>query len=164
MHGNCFIQVRFEVLTAASMKMAVFWVVAPCSLVEIYRRFRSACCLHHQGGSYCNITWRESNYLTNRSEIDWCSLRLRVREEHLMGVSFCSDFHHTVEAQFCSNVNKGHCWITLLQQWPWIPLLHLAFLWLPCRRYLPWCVVKNTFGISVYSKEYILPGLFLSLS
>jgi hypothetical protein len=27
--------VRFEVLTAASMKMAIFWVVAPCSLVEV---------------------------------------------------------------------------------------------------------------------------------
>jgi hypothetical protein len=26
---------RFEVLTAASMKMAIFWVVAPCSLVEV---------------------------------------------------------------------------------------------------------------------------------
>jgi hypothetical protein len=25
------------------MKMAVFWVVAPRSLVEVYRRFRSAC-------------------------------------------------------------------------------------------------------------------------
>jgi hypothetical protein len=36
---------RFQVLTAASMKMAVFWVVAPCSLVEVYRRFRGACCL-----------------------------------------------------------------------------------------------------------------------
>jgi hypothetical protein len=34
---------------AASMKMAVFWVVVPCSLVEVYRRFRGACCLHHQG-------------------------------------------------------------------------------------------------------------------
>jgi hypothetical protein len=31
------------------MKMAVFWVVAPCSLVEVYRRFRGTCCLHHQG-------------------------------------------------------------------------------------------------------------------
>jgi hypothetical protein len=28
--------------------MAVFWVVAPCSLVEIYQRFRGPCCLHHQ--------------------------------------------------------------------------------------------------------------------
>jgi hypothetical protein len=30
------------------LKMAVFWVVAPCSLVELYRRFKGACCLHHQ--------------------------------------------------------------------------------------------------------------------
>jgi hypothetical protein len=28
---------RFEVLTAANMKLAVFWVVAPCNLAEIYR-------------------------------------------------------------------------------------------------------------------------------
>jgi hypothetical protein len=28
--------VRFEVLMAASMKMAVFWVVAPRSLVQVY--------------------------------------------------------------------------------------------------------------------------------
>jgi hypothetical protein len=38
--------VRFQVLTAASMKMTVFWDVAPCSLVEIYRRFRGAYCLY----------------------------------------------------------------------------------------------------------------------
>jgi hypothetical protein len=30
-------------------KIAVFWVVAPCSLVEGYQRFRGPCCLHHQG-------------------------------------------------------------------------------------------------------------------
>jgi hypothetical protein len=24
-------------------------VVAPCSLVEVYRRFTGTCCLHHQG-------------------------------------------------------------------------------------------------------------------
>jgi hypothetical protein len=40
---------RFQVLTAESMKMAVFWVAVPCSLVEVCRRFRSACCLHQQG-------------------------------------------------------------------------------------------------------------------
>jgi hypothetical protein len=37
--------VGFEVLTAVSMKIAVFWVVAPCSLVEVYQRFRGPCCL-----------------------------------------------------------------------------------------------------------------------
>jgi hypothetical protein len=35
------ILVGFEVLTAVSMKIAVFWVVAPCSLVEVYQRFRA---------------------------------------------------------------------------------------------------------------------------
>jgi hypothetical protein len=30
-------------------KMTVFWVVAPCSLVEVYRRFRGSCFVHHQG-------------------------------------------------------------------------------------------------------------------
>jgi hypothetical protein len=33
--------VRFEVLTASSMKTTVFWVV--------YQHFRGAYCLHHQG-------------------------------------------------------------------------------------------------------------------
>jgi hypothetical protein len=37
------------------MKMAVFWVVAPCSLVEVYQRFRGPCCLHHQGDEYPSI-------------------------------------------------------------------------------------------------------------
>jgi hypothetical protein len=32
--------VKFQVLTAANMKMAIFWVVAPCSLVGLIRRFR----------------------------------------------------------------------------------------------------------------------------
>jgi hypothetical protein len=33
------------------VKMAVFWVVAPCSLVDVYRRFRDACCLHQNDDS-----------------------------------------------------------------------------------------------------------------
>jgi hypothetical protein len=41
--------VRFEVLKAGNTKMAVFWTVAPCSLVEVYRHFRDACCFHRQG-------------------------------------------------------------------------------------------------------------------
>jgi hypothetical protein len=42
-------EVGFEVLTAVSMKIAVFWVVAPCRLLDVYQRFRGPCCLHHQG-------------------------------------------------------------------------------------------------------------------
>jgi hypothetical protein len=51
--------VAFEVLSAASMKMAVFWVVVPCSLIEVYRRFRGTCCLHHQ-------RWRQKLPLKRR--------------------------------------------------------------------------------------------------
>jgi hypothetical protein len=44
-----------KVLTAVSTKMAVFWVAAPCSLVEVYQRSRGPCCLQHHhpddGGS-----------------------------------------------------------------------------------------------------------------
>jgi hypothetical protein len=41
---------RFQVFTAASMKMTAFGDIAPCSLVEADRRFRGAYCLHRQGG------------------------------------------------------------------------------------------------------------------
>jgi hypothetical protein len=44
--------------------MRVFWVVAPCSLGEVYRRFRGACCLHHQGDEASvnlhQTTWRNN--------------------------------------------------------------------------------------------------------
>jgi hypothetical protein len=41
--------VRFQVLTAASMKVRVLWDVAPCSRVEVDRCFIGAYCFHHQG-------------------------------------------------------------------------------------------------------------------
>jgi hypothetical protein len=41
--------VRFQVLTAASMKIRVFWDIPPCSLVGLDRRFRGAYFPHPQG-------------------------------------------------------------------------------------------------------------------
>jgi hypothetical protein len=40
--------VRFQVLTAANVKMTVFWDVALCSLI-LYRCVTGAYCVHHQG-------------------------------------------------------------------------------------------------------------------
>jgi hypothetical protein len=40
--------VTFQVLTVQRMKIT-FWNIAPCSLVEVDRHFRSAYCLHHKG-------------------------------------------------------------------------------------------------------------------
>jgi hypothetical protein len=47
---------RFQVLTAASMKFKVFWDVLPCSQIDVDRRFRGACCLHHQGAERTSET------------------------------------------------------------------------------------------------------------
>jgi hypothetical protein len=41
--------VRFEFLTASSMKMRVFWDIAPYSLAGVDRRFKRAYCFHHPG-------------------------------------------------------------------------------------------------------------------
>jgi hypothetical protein len=53
--GRTFLHcVGFEVLTAVSTKMAVFWIVAPCSLVQVYQHFRGPCCIYNRpddGGS-----------------------------------------------------------------------------------------------------------------
>jgi hypothetical protein len=38
--------VRYQILTAANMEMNIFWDVAPCCLVNVYRRFSGAVCSH----------------------------------------------------------------------------------------------------------------------
>jgi hypothetical protein len=48
---NTYHEVRFQVLAETNMKMIVFWDVGPCSLVEVYRRFRGTCCLQHRATS-----------------------------------------------------------------------------------------------------------------
>jgi hypothetical protein len=45
------------------LKMAVFWVVASCSLVELYQRFRGPCCLHHQGDLHTHRRENLKSYL-----------------------------------------------------------------------------------------------------
>jgi hypothetical protein len=64
--------VRFQILTAESMKMAVFWGFAPCSLVEGYRRFRGPCCLW-------NVSKRLPNYTAQQPKRQPSSAPLRIR-------------------------------------------------------------------------------------
>jgi hypothetical protein len=40
---------RFVVQTSVSLKMIVCWVVAPCSPIEVYRRFRGICVMVETG-------------------------------------------------------------------------------------------------------------------
>jgi hypothetical protein len=44
--------VRFQVLTAASMKFRLFCDVAPCSHTEVDRHFRGVYSLQHQGDDH----------------------------------------------------------------------------------------------------------------
>jgi hypothetical protein len=48
------------------MNMAVFWDVAPCSLVEVYRRFGDDCYLHHQDDEISDGN-KTSGFITGRS-------------------------------------------------------------------------------------------------
>jgi hypothetical protein len=49
--------------TGDFLKMAVFWVVAPCSLVEVYGCFKGACCLRHQGRQHGATTQKTAIFI-----------------------------------------------------------------------------------------------------
>jgi hypothetical protein len=66
------------------MKMAVFWAVAPCSLLEIYRRFGGASYLHHH--DLYQQSWITVNYMITNYPLQEISVwDLRHRNScHLM--------------------------------------------------------------------------------
>jgi hypothetical protein len=65
------------------VKMAVFWNVAPCNLVEVYRSFRGACCLNLQDDT-------DSKYLGSQMD------------RHLYGNSSATSYFSNNEMCFCS--------------------------------------------------------------
>jgi hypothetical protein len=67
---------RFQVLTATRMKKAVFWVVAPCSLVEVYRRFKGAW-----------VKWENYSWPEERKNLDHSALD---KPKYLIIYSTCS--------------------------------------------------------------------------
>jgi hypothetical protein len=56
--------------TFNASKFRVCWDIAPCSHVEVYRRFRGAYCLHYQGDS-SPWWWRQYASLKRRSTSTW---------------------------------------------------------------------------------------------
>jgi hypothetical protein len=50
----------FKGLIILTMKITVFWDVAPCSLVEVDRRFRGAYFLHHQRIPETSVRFHET--------------------------------------------------------------------------------------------------------
>jgi hypothetical protein len=63
--------VRFEIQAEASIKMAVFWVTALFSLVEVYRRFKGACCLYHQGDGVLDDHLGDGDSSTSETSVNF---------------------------------------------------------------------------------------------
>jgi hypothetical protein len=65
------------------MKVSVFWILAPCSLVEIHWRFRGVCCLHHLGDhpdDGDSKVWQgNNNSYKEDEEEEVCCLYVNVR-------------------------------------------------------------------------------------
>jgi hypothetical protein len=59
--------------------MAVFWVVAPCSLVNVCQRFRDTYSLHHQGSLMMEAA-STSETLVNFYQTTW---RYNPEDSHL---------------------------------------------------------------------------------
>jgi hypothetical protein len=62
--------------------MAFFWVVASCSLVDVYQRFRGPCCLYHQGDEAARTSETLVNFYqtTRRYNPEDSHLRTHRRE------------------------------------------------------------------------------------
>jgi len=64
--------VKFQFLEERRIKMAVFWDVAPCILVDTYRRFRGAYCLNQQHGPDYTA------HLRRQTSFEFFSFRVRL--------------------------------------------------------------------------------------
>jgi hypothetical protein len=89
--------------------MAGFWVVASCSLVDVYQRFRGRCCLHYQGDEMMEAA-RTSKTLVNfyqttrRYNPEESHLRTH-RRENLKSYLKCNYFTHVCLDQIKGYVN-----------------------------------------------------------
>jgi hypothetical protein len=90
-----FPHMRFQILTAASVNIAAFWDISPCSLVEEDWRLRGAYCLHH------------------RRPEDLVSLK---HDESEVRVSSCHEGD--------GNGGSTHLWNVGLLQWDYATLYH----------------------------------------
>jgi hypothetical protein len=71
--------------------MAVFWVVAPWSLVEVYRRLRGACCLHNQGSeSLFSFALIMAAVSTSETSVNFCHIiRRNISEDSHLHLLLC---------------------------------------------------------------------------
>jgi hypothetical protein len=95
---------RFQVFMAVSVKMAVFWFVAPCSLVEVYWCFRGVFC-HDHWCDDCQQPRRQSSLL----ERSFCLCAICITRQQQM--VYCILLHTNG-----LNLAKKHCVFFLQEQ------------------------------------------------
>jgi hypothetical protein len=90
---------QFQVLKAASIKRAVLWVVAPCSLIEVYRRFIGACSLialmvEAAGKSETSVDFHQT-IRSNNPEDSHLNNKLSLSNQHIVprGIAYMEYFH-----------------------------------------------------------------------
>jgi hypothetical protein len=86
--------------------MAVFWDVAPCSLVEVGRCFRGANCLHHQGKLW-SISTRLHNangFLGHGGHPDWLPLFENVKDSQT--TTTCRAVRTVLKDWFAASIRK----------------------------------------------------------
>jgi hypothetical protein len=112
--------VRFQVLTAASMKFRfVFWDILPCK-ITVDRRFRSTCCLHHQGDEACSTSQKTNlnRYTVLTENISVYFVLQQVFVLYLFIYLF-SMFHALISERDCTVLLRR-----LNQQLAFSPLVH----------------------------------------
>jgi hypothetical protein len=80
-------------------KMAVFWVVALCSLVQVYHCFRGTCCPHHQGDPASIFGLMMEAASTSDTSVNFYQTTWHYNPE---------DSHLLLAAMRTSNPNKSH--------------------------------------------------------
>jgi hypothetical protein len=71
--------------------MTVCWDVAQCSVVEVYRRFRGAYCLHHQGDKWLIALMMEAVSTSETSINVYQTTRRNVPEESRYQTRHCEN-------------------------------------------------------------------------
>jgi hypothetical protein len=104
-HGLTKIYFINSVIYVWNTKMAVFYVVGPCSLVDVYQRFGGACCLHHHRPDDRG-TW----YLWNVSKLYQSTRRYTTQKTAIFVLTSARTSNPTVWTCFVSKKLTQYLW------------------------------------------------------
>jgi hypothetical protein len=84
------VMLRFQDLTAISMKVTVFWDVVPCSLVESDRCFKGAYCLHYQDDRKL-LAYRYWKSVAMEFTFVWACSKIQRNEKIYLRLEICKN-------------------------------------------------------------------------